>query len=53
MQAPPKVEVVPGAPCEHPPAKRREMATGGKLNQFLCTACASIIDPDAAVPDGA
>jgi hypothetical protein len=52
MQAPPKVEVVPGAPCTHPQEKRQANPVSGDVGQFLCRACMSMVSGKVE-PDGA
>ena len=42
-----------GEPCTHPPEKRKPQPVGGDLEQFLCTACHTLVSgkkPAEAVP---
>lgn len=39
------------AACPHPESKRQAMPTSGRLGQFMCRACMTIV-PGEAAPDG-
>ena len=52
LEEPTAAPPVPGAPCEHPGPKRKPAPVGGDPDQYLCTACHTLVSgkPAEATP---